>query len=631
MPLSHRHASLLVTAAALLAVVHPAPRVGAQEPLQFNVPYRCPDGTDNVVTRCQSTPRGEVCYWREEKNGQLIGERYNKRSWMEWLSVCKIQGAQGATEGGPRAEPQGQALDPPYLAGLPPVDRVKRDIHGTDPTDTLARQVAVLAYVPQVIKRMQMVPTRRYNTTTPDEAKLIYAYDLAAYELSQGYLKTHSPEEGKAFSQLAQRYEMDAALRDEVFRLCSPAFVAEYTKIDAAATARYRARIDEQQRDFEQGKARQAAAADAAAPTTAVKPGSQAELSRCIASGRSQRICFSEVMSRGMGQLTGISFTLPSTSGLRMTGAYSGPAGFGLIFQPETAVMVCRGVPSPRPYTVEVTNTQTLVTIQNGPTRVVFALRQDGKLAGSGPIRVTGQVPAGSRTEQTEGMTTQKTTRQRELTPLEAQNDQNARQQGQVYTTTEEATELTYGPTGTRTVTEYVTRTADCTLGVMTPTGPTPLPPDTESPFGLITTIFSGAGTLMGGGSAEAALGEMLSVDTAPAPGLRMSGRYTGQNGFSITFHFESATVACGDAERAHEYSIEKQGTQILVTIRDDAHPIALQLKPDGSLVGDGAVQVDGRVVVGVTEDPKNRFLFAPKVGRCEVGSLVADRPAAAR
>jgi len=133
----------------------------------------------------------------------------------------------------------------------------------------------------------------------------------------------------------------------------------------------------------------------------------------------------------------------------------------------------------------------------------------------------------------------------------------------------------------------------------------------------------------MDGGSPEAALGEMLNLDDAPPPGLRMSGRYTGQNGFSVTFHPESATVACGDAERAHEYAIQKNGNQILLTIRDDANPIAFQLKPDGSLLGAGPVQVNGRVIVGTTEDPKNPFVFAPRVGRCPVGSLVADRAAA--
>ena len=84
-----------------------------------------------------------------------------------------------------------------------------------------------------------------------------------------------------------------------------------------------------------------------------------------------------------------------------MTGDYATADGFRLIFEPNGVTMVCRGVPTPRTYTVEVADNQTLVTIQNESKPVVFSLRQDGKLSGSGAIRVTGQVPAGSHTEQT--------------------------------------------------------------------------------------------------------------------------------------------------------------------------------------------------------------------------------------
>ena len=94
----------------------------------------------------------------------------------------------------------------------------------------------------------------------------------------------------------------------------------------------------------------------------------------------------------------------------------------------------------------------------------------------------------------------------------------------------------------------------------------------------------------MNGGTAQDSLKDMLNLDKAPAPGLRMSGTYAGQNGFSITFHPESATVACGDAERAHEYVIQQNANQIMLKIQDNTNPIALQLKPGGSLFGEGTV-----------------------------------------
>jgi hypothetical protein len=114
----------------------------------------------------------------------------------------------------------------------------------------------------------------------------------------------------------------------------------------------------------------------------------------------------------------------------------------------------------------------------------------------------------------------------------------------------------------------------------------------------------------------------MLNLDKAPPPGLRMGGKYAGENGFSITFHPESATVACGNAERALEYSIQRTSNQVLLKIQDKTDPITLQLKPDGSLLGTGTVQVNGRTIVGTTDDPNNPFTYAPKVARCAVGSL---------
>src|SRR5205085_10692400 len=155
---------------------------------------------------------------------------------------------------------------------------------------------------------------------------------------------------------------------------------------------------------------------------------------------------------------------------------------------------------------------------------------------------------------QTMGTTTQTPTRQRELTPLEARNYPGAQTNGQVKTIKEESTETTYGPTGTSQKINYQNKKAQCSLGLTTPTGPTPLPPDIENPMGLLTSIFSGASVLMNGGSTKDALVDMLNLDKAPPPGLRMGGKYAGANGFSITFHPESATVACGNAERALEY-----------------------------------------------------------------------------
>src|SRR5262249_38835800 len=150
--------------------------------------YVCPDGTANIITRCEKNARGgEVCFWREEKNGQLIVERFNIRSQMDgWLKICKVQTpAQTQTAPQPNAPSNtpAQALNPAYLAGFPAVDVVKRAIQGSNPTDTVARQVSALNYLPRIIQRMQMVPGRGYLQYTADEQRLMSAYGAAAYEL----------------------------------------------------------------------------------------------------------------------------------------------------------------------------------------------------------------------------------------------------------------------------------------------------------------------------------------------------------------------------------------------------------------------------------------------------------------
>jgi hypothetical protein len=127
----------------------------------------------------------------------------------------------------------------------------------------------------------------------------------------------------------------------------------------------------------------------------------------------------------------------------------------------------------------------------------------------------------------------------------------------------------------------------------------------------------------MKGGDLNQATKEMISPGKVVSPGLRMNGTYAGEKGFSLAFHPESVTVGCGDAERALEYSVQRSANQVLLQIRD-ANPISLQLRTDGSIEGEGTVQVNGRVITGTTDDINNPFLFAPNVRRCPLGRLIA-------
>jgi hypothetical protein len=315
--------------------------------------------------------------------------------------------------------------------------------------------------------------------------------------------------------------------------------------------------------------------------------------------------------------LSGLQPTPPT--GLRMTGDYKAADGFRLIFEPDQVTMVCKGVPAPTPYTVQVTDTQANITIQNGKPFVV-SLRADGKLAGTGQVRVTGQVPAGTRTEQTTGNSTQTATRTRELTPLEAGQYPNAKQNGQTFTIQDDASQFVNGPSS-RTVIDFVTKTADCTLGVLSPIGASPLQ-QVKNDADILTTIGAGLGALMKGGDLNAATKEMLAPkeDEAITPGLRMNGSYAGGS-FGLTFHRESVTMACGDSEQALPYSVQHSGNKTMLMIQDKP---TMQLMPDGSLNGSGTVQVKGRIITGTTDDINNPFVFALHPASCPMGRLVA-------
>jgi hypothetical protein len=86
--------------------------VQAQEalpPIQFNVPYRCPDGTAYVIQRCEPGKKQEVCYFHIEANGRREDDRYNVRSqFTDMMKRCPVSpaAAKPAAEPGRAATPQ---------------------------------------------------------------------------------------------------------------------------------------------------------------------------------------------------------------------------------------------------------------------------------------------------------------------------------------------------------------------------------------------------------------------------------------------------------------------------------------------------------------------------------------------
>jgi hypothetical protein len=584
----------LITMAGCLAML--PGYAAAQQPLQLNVPYSCQDGVTRIITRCEKNARAEVCFWREEQNGQLIGERYNVRAQMDgWLATCKppqaAQPAQPATAP-PAAQSAvpppmplgrpGQPVNPPYLAGMPSPDVVRQKIQGSSSVDTLARQVAVLNRLPQFMQRMRLAPERGF-TSTPDEIQALNAYNMTSYQLSQAYIKSATPEAAKTFQQMVAKYESDAALYKQMMGLLSPATIADYERVDRQASQRADARAEQQRREAEQARAPQAAPT-AGAPTLPNDPG-RVEMRRCLELGGAEAECLGKGLQTGFIDFIGGApaelLTLAAKSGnppgVRIGGTFAGPAGLTITFDNGAATVFSCGKlePEPRSYTVAKRGNQLQVEIANTPKPLVVVLGPNNVFTGPAAQPITGNVIVGYRTQVSE----QRYVLDNTVVP-------GSRREIQVPI--------------------YETRTVNCGFASLRATQAT----QTET---SLTGLFS---QILGGQADPAA--QRSGTMTAPA-GPRMGGTYAGAGGLKVEFRATSAILDCGQAHVMTPYDVQNAVDRLVVTVRHGNVPMTLTMQPDGTLVGSGSIDVAGRLFTGMND---SNVTFAPHQERCAVGTL---------
>jgi len=478
--------------------------------------------------------------------------------------------------------------NPPYLSEMPSVDRVKSEIQGSNPTDTLARQVAVFTYLPQIVTRLQDPGRSVRSPLMPDEQRVISAYDLAAYQLSQSFSKSHTPEEAKAFEKLHGQYEMNPKFYDQWFNgLFSPEFRAAYERVVSGKLANYQAHVDQERRDFEKDKAQQAAAAKGQSPFVRNDPGTLAAR-RCVELGGSELECIGKGLTTGFFDLAGLNPNLAEGSpqaGLRMSGVYKG--AFSLMFDQDSASLDGCGklVAEGHRYAVKKEGSRLLIEVQNEPKAFVLALGPDGRLAGPGPIDIKGKIIVGYRTYWVE----QRRVSDNTIIPGSGH----------------EVKEPIYEP-----------KTERCTAGVLLPAGATST---SEGVLESLSSLFSGQSADQGAHDSQ--------KDTQTL-GLRMGGRYSGQGGLSLEFHAAAAVIDCGEAHVARPYMVENAASQVLVTVKNGAAPFTLAVRPDGTLTGSGSAEVAGRVVAGSSA---NGIAFAPRNSRCTIGTLAPSGAPAQR
>ena len=569
-------------AIAALLVVHLTSALAgtAQQPdsLQENASYQCSNGMTVTVTRCAKQNGQENCEFKIEQNGKLAFQGVNLREKVAaGVKSCRAQASSFPSSFPRTMAEQGKSLNPPYLNEMPSIELVKQEIQGKDPTDTLARQVAVFSELPTVITSFMLADRKRYDLT-PDEQKITGKYQLEAYELEQGYKKTHTPAEAQAFFQLHGRYELDSALDREMhIKLFSSAFLLQLGGADKARNQWYQAHLEQERRASEEA----ANAAKGGSPFVRNDPGTLAAR-RCVELGGSEVECIGKGFWTGLMDMAGVDAdALNPTGGSQfagviMNGSYQGAAGLWLGFGSESLSLNGCGklVPNGHPYTITKKPNQLLINVKSEPSAFVLSMKNDGSLSGPGPIDVKGQIIVGYR----------------KIWMQEYRNGMAVAGGG--YWTSEPI---------------YAPKTERCTIGTLAQAPP---PAPDKNPLAREIT---------------AAINSVMAVGP---PGLRMAGQFIGQGGLALEFADDAVTLDCGAAHVKQPYTVENAPGQFQVTIKNGAAPFTLTVQPNGMLLGSGNADVAGRVVTGSTQ---NAITYAPKNARCAIGTLTPKGRATAQ
>lgn len=471
-----------------------------------------------------------------------------------------------------------QATSSDYTNDLPSVERVKAEIKGSDPTDTLARQVAIFTYLQTYIDRIKSNRSQR-GTFTPGESKMWNAYRNAAYEISQEYAKTHTPAEAQAFERLHGWYTMNGPFYDDWSkRLIGPQSAAAYKKAESDLAAAGERRYNQAMQQYKEDRAaQQAADRQINGPPGLLSDDPTAVTTRrCMELGGSKAGCFGKGLTAGLWDLAGFgaeaqeSLLGPGRAGVILKGLYKNPSTVTTLNFDEASVSLdgCGKLASDsRSYSIEKRYGSVRITIDNEPNPIVLTMRPDGGLVGPGLIDVKGRIIVGyfTQTHYENGVAT-----------------------------------------GTTSTPDYRPAIGRCVVGSLAkPPNPKPAPvaaqaANDSSPIGVLTGVL---------GTFAPDAGEV---------GLRMTGKYGGGQ-LLLDFSGNSLVLDCGQAHVRQPYTVENTSNALLINVQNSGGPFTLALQPDNSLRGAGSTTVNGRLVTGMNGD---NVTFAPHSETCDVGTF---------
>lgn len=487
--------------------------------------------------------------------------------------------------------PSGPPPDTSYLSGMPSVDTVKRLIQGSDATDTLERQAAVFNQLAILVQRMGLVPGRRPGDRTPQEYAQTNMYDAAATQTITDYGKTHTPNEVKAFFDLENKYQDDRSLRTEMFqKLFTSAFLDPYAKVAQADQAAYQANLNQQRAQNAPSQSPQNPFLALVQPSpNASQSGLSKDETRCLELGGSKSNCLGG-SARGLVQgltnvftaVFGSAATTPPDKphGLRMNGDYKATDGMDLSFSDgrtgvsgvadygmSVTLSGCgKLAPQDIGYTMMPRGNGYILQLATNPKPIVLAFGPGGQLVGPGVAQVAGQVIIGYDI----------------VSQSKRYGDGN----------------IVPGSVSTERVPVYGPATASCSFGAFQVFPQTYTKPDATG----------------------AALVGMSDLAGKPVPtGALISGVYAAAGGLRVEFSVDDVVVDCGEAHAKKAYTLQNSGDGVAIAVANDK-PFTLVLKPDGSLMGSGAVTIIGRLLTG--QDAGGNYTFKPVTATCNVGTL---------
>jgi hypothetical protein len=485
----------------------------------------------------------------------------------------------------PRQAPPASTAAGDYTRDLPSVERVKSELKGTDANDSIARQVAVLTYLQTYIQRIKA--NRDYRGPyTPGEEKLLREYGLAAYQMNQDFIKTHTPEEVKTYQQNEGRYEIMNAL-SWIKQLEGQQAADTYRGAEAGLAQSYKAHQEKLQQQMK-GDQRSGIAGDAVLDPTGMFARAEAnrvndpELRRCLELGGSLDKC------EGIGAIEGMASLLfpfadkpaanaPSpVTGVVISGAFHSRTQLpGLSFGPGSASLSDCGklVPADHDYVLRRAGENIQVALASEPNPILVTLHPDGTLDGPGPILVKGQIITGYRT----------------ITNTVMVNGAPAAAQG--YSCN--------GPCSTSTsVPVFAPKIERCDIGPMALVHAKPTAPQ-KTGIGLIDALNEPGQAVNGM--------------------LGMSGQYVSTTGLKLEFAYGSAILDCGQAHTTTPYKVDNTPNGFVVRVQNGGGAFALAIAPDNTLRGSGTTTVVGKLVTAIKGD---NVTFAPHNESCAVGVL---------